>query len=67
LPTALAKLEVQLDHQFEVGVKAGAEGIDHTVRPLLSNFTGSGRFVLKVDLKNALNSVSRAVLLKIVQ
>jgi Reverse transcriptase (RNA-dependent DNA polymerase) len=50
-------------HQFGVCVPNGCESVVHTVEQALSNTTRP-RFVMKIDLKNAFNSVDRGKMLQ---
>ncbi|KAL1448357.1 hypothetical protein WDU94_014016 [Cyamophila willieti] len=52
-----------LPHQLGVSAKMGCEAAIHSVRTYLSNPANMSKVLLKIDFKNAFNSVERDVLL----
>ncbi|XP_008486032.1 uncharacterized protein LOC103522716, partial [Diaphorina citri] len=55
--------EYLLPHQLGVSAKQGCEAAIHSVRTYVSNPSNSGKVLLKIDFKNAFNSVERDVIL----
>lgn len=52
-----------LPRQIGFGVKFGCEGAVHAVRSYLHNNRSTSKVILKVDVKNAFNSIERDVML----
>jgi hypothetical protein len=54
-------------HQLEVATKLGCEAAIHTTQTFVNNEQNRGKVVLKLDFKNAFNSVEQDCILKEVQ
>ena len=53
--------------QLGVGTRLGCEAAVHATREYISRISGSPKVILKLDMKNAFNSVRRDVVLKAVE
>jgi hypothetical protein len=51
-------------HQLGVATKLGCEAAIHTIRTFVNNDQNRGKVLLKLDFKNAFNSVERDCILK---
>jgi hypothetical protein len=52
---------------FQIATKLGCEAAIHTTRTFVNNDQNRGKVLLKLDFKNAFNSVERDCILKEVQ
>lgn len=52
-----------LHHQIGFGVKFGCEGAVHAIRAYIRSPRNGLKLVLKVDVRNAFNSVERDIIL----
>lgn len=50
-------------HQVGFGIKSGCEAAIHATRTFIHSSKSSNRILLKIDFKNAFNSVERDVML----
>lgn len=53
-------------HQLGLGIPRGAEAAAHALRRYVADNSKSGKVVLKVDFRNAFNSISRSHILNLV-
>ena len=54
-------------HQLGFGSKLGCEKIIHTVRSFVNLNANSNKILLKIDLRNAFNSIDRDVMLQVIK